>query len=188
MTQPGWCVVMTRAEELTAKSLMSAGWRTYLPRFRRILRGVRIDLRTGRKVRTRGHGEIVMRPIFTGYVFAELHHGQQWFGIMSERGVTGVLRAAGDGPPKLISAAGIELIRKNERAGDYDEPRARRGKDVARPDLGVGDLVGLELDYGSFEATIRELNDNDTAVVEWMIFGRPVRTMVRTAELELVSA
>ena len=189
--QPGWAVVMTKsmAEEVAAKSLLSAGWRTYLPRFRRMLLGVRIDPRTGRKVRTRGHGAIVMRPVFTGYIFAELHPDQEWYDLLSQRGVSGVLNTGGDrARARLLSAYGIEVMRADEMAGKYDDPRCRRNKPTNRPDLRVGDLVGLELDYCTFEATIRQLDPNDTAVVEWMIFGRPTRTRVSTTELELVSA
>ena len=52
----GWAVVMTKpsTEQVVEVALRRAGWRTYTPRYRKILRGVKI-VGGYQRVRTRGH-------------------------------------------------------------------------------------------------------------------------------------
>lgn len=194
ISDSGWAVVTTRcmAEMVAAQALKARGWRVYLPLGRKMLRGVRVDMLSGRRVRTRGPGEIVLRPVFTGYVFAELHAGQQWSPILSERGVAGLLQNAnGDRPqPRLLSGRGIEQLRALEGDGFFDELRCRRGKVGARPDLKVGDTVLTpEVTEGhKFEGVLRRLaDDDDKAIVGILIFGREVPVTVSAETLELVA-
>lgn len=190
---PGWMVITARpmAEELAENTLKAAGWRVYLPRGRKVLRGIRIDPQTRKRIRTRGFGEIVMRPIFAGYLFVELHPGQSWAPALAQRGVIGMLASrVGDGMrPKLVTERGIEALRSAERDGEFDEARCRRGKANHRPDLEIGARVAVEISGITLDGIIESLSDKrDQAIVRYMLFGRASRTHIGTKMLELVAA
>ena len=180
----GWAVVMTRpaSEELAERSIGEAGFRAYLPRYRRMLQGYLI--RDGRRVRTRGPGEIVARPLFPRYLFAELHPGQAEDGLGSARGVDHVLRphraSLETAPATLVRAEVLEAIRLNVDRGRFDTT----GK---RTDIKAGDPVGI--DSGDYERLIGELLDLDEkgrAHVLLEFLGRPVRAEVSAGALSPV--
>ena len=113
------------SEEVAERSVRQAGYRTYLPRYRKLLRGVRIE--NGRRIRTRGDGDLVMRPLFSCYVFAELHPGDGGGAIGRSTGVVRVMRhraeADGNARPRMLADEVVEAIRERERRGDFDEAR-----------------------------------------------------------------
>jgi Transcription termination factor nusG len=78
MQNAGWCVVMSKpaAEEIAERSIREAGYRVYLPCYRKILRGSRFG-EDGRRIRSR-RDEVVLRPLFPLYLFVELCPHQQW--------------------------------------------------------------------------------------------------------------
>ena len=182
------------SEELAAKALRSAGWRTYLPLGRRVLRG-RPD-RSARAVNIIRHGgEIVERPVFAGYLFAEVHQDQEWSLILDARGVADVLKRVEYDRfvPRFLSNDGIEQMRTDERAGVYDEPRCRRGASTGRPDLeaamraGPVSVSGIEIGGHPAIGTLERLDESDRAIVRVMIFGREVPITVEASRLEVVA-
>ena len=71
MPELGWCVVVTavRRETEAEAAIERAGYTTFLPRYRRRL-SVRLGP-DGRRIRTRGPGSVVFRPLFPLYLFVE---------------------------------------------------------------------------------------------------------------------
>lgn len=188
LDQPGWCVVMTKvmAEEVAERAIRETGYRTYLPRYRKIIRGTRIDDH-GRRARPRG--EIVMRPLFPGYLFAELHPGQGWNGIKKATGVADVLRYPGEmGEPKLMAAEIIDVIHDAELAGDFDE--ARPVKSGKRKDIKPGDTVQINAGpFAGLPAQLVALDEHGRAQLLVALFGRENETSIEDANtLSLVSA
>jgi transcription antitermination factor NusG len=178
-----WVAVMTKplSEEVAARSLEGRGWRVYLPRYRRVLRGVRLDAEGGRH-RTRGAGEIVLRPLFRGYLFAEVEGGL-WRGIVGLPGVLRlVTRREGEHMvPRVVDEGLIEGVREAERSGEFDEVRG----DGVRSDLKIGAQVRVaELD--DRVAELVGLDEVGRARVLVEILGR--RVVARVGVGSLVAA
>ncbi len=209
-----WCVVISKpaAEEVAERSIREAGYRVYLPRYRKVLHGIRLDDR-GRRIRTRGPGAVVMRPLINGYLFAELHPSHD--GILTAMrpvhetvvpnsdgslalcrqsgpplaGVDRLLRyRASDGCrglPKLVHPEIIEMIREIERSGEFDERRLT-GK---RADIKAGDQVRINRGaFAGFMAELVDLDQDGTAHWETELFGRMTRGSGPADDLSLVSA
>jgi transcription antitermination factor NusG len=186
---PAWIVVVAKpaAEELAERSLRQAGYRVYLPRYRKLLHGVRLEGR--RRIRTRGPGEIVLRPAMLGYLFAQVYMlDDDYHRAMRCKGVASFLRMGVGDPPAHISEDAVNRIRDDENAGMFDEPRARRGKHVSRPDLAVGDQVRLEIGGMALAATLHSLDHSDRVVISYLLFGREMQARVDAHNLELVDA
>jgi hypothetical protein len=168
-SEEAWVVVVAKpgGEHIAEASLAGGGWSTYCPRFRRQLKGVRIAP-DGRRVRTRGAGSIVLRPLFPRYLFARLSEGR-WWEMRSASGVVSVVMVPDSVPrlgerdrenrPALVAPELVEAIRESVERGDFDEPRPLR-RDLRRLlDAGenplvqvnghpiIGRLVGLD-DHG----------------------------------------
>lgn len=189
---PGWAVVMSKpmAEEVAEKAIREAGYGVYLPRSSKVLQATHIDV-DGRKRRQRG--QIVMRPAFRGYLFAEIWPDQQWRILLDSRHVRGVsdliLR---NERPVLLAPALIEAMRECENSGHFDEPRGLRCRSDGptsrrRTDLADGALVTIS--SGPFAAFIGKLTGQDDvgrARVLLEIFGRETPIEVENKQLELV--
>jgi len=168
---PPWVVVVTKpaAEEAAERSLRHAGYRVYLPRYRRPMWP---------------HGETrrptyVMRPVFERLVFV-----QDWRGWpkVSITGAIGLMPSR-PGIAKL-SDADIATIMERERSGDFDMVGPLGDGSHARGDLAPGDLVEFA-EYGAkIMGVLEELSPNGKAVVWAMIFNRVVRTEVEAAGLQ----
>ena len=164
-----WATVITKplSEAAAEMALQSRGWRVYLPRYRKILRGHRRGAR----------GEAVLRPLFPRYLFAELR--PQWSGIANVPGVLALVGGMVDGcwRPYLLAAEVIEEIRQREHAGEWDESREGR-----RLDLVVGGMVAIpELD--GMLGRLMGLGEDDRARVLIEILGRTVPATVRASGL-----
>ena len=181
--QVGWAAVMAKpmAEELAEKHIRKAGFRVYLPRYRKVLRTTYRD-ELGR-VRRNGKSEIVMRPLIVGYLFVELHPGQQWRSIGRCIGVVDhepflILRAGGE-TPALIRPELIDVLRDRENKREFDDPHFRK-KRAARKSFAAGALPlkpgeRVRVESGPFAGYWGRLDDMDDsgrfqAIVE--IFGR----------------
>lgn len=138
----GWCCATTKvsAEELAAAAIGRAGYRVYLPKYRKILKGVRITA-DGRRVRSRGYS-LALRPLFPNYLFCEIWPEQDLHRLIVCPGVVNLLRRR-SGSPQILRAEVIEEIRAAEARGIFDQ--ARPDTDSARPmkrfDLHAGDRV-----------------------------------------------
>ena len=86
----GCAVVMSKpAGELEAENaLRRRGFRTFLPLWRRRLRRDRV----------------VMRPLFTGYLFVLLAPDEPWIAILHAPGIEGVSRRMGSRRARAASA------------------------------------------------------------------------------------
>lgn len=176
---------MTRpsAEEAVARGLEGRGYRVYLPRVRKVLRGVVLD-GDGRRHRARGRGEVVLRPMFPRYLFAE-EDGCGSGGLMVS-GVVSLVGARGVGgywEPRLADGRLVEGIREVERMGEFDEV----GGNGVRVDLKVGGSVrvaGLDDRVGE----LLEVGEGDRSWVLLEILGRRVRAAVSTGGLVPVEA
>lgn len=181
---PGWAVVMTRPmnEELAAKSIRETGFRVFLPTFRKMLVGIRLE--GNRRIRTRGPGEIVMRPLFPRYLFVEIHPGQAEDGLGSARGVDHVLRPhrsiTETAPPLLVRSEVIEAIR-------FDVDRGRFDTTGKRTDIKAGDPVRIDSgDYERLIGKLLDLDDKGRAHVLLEFLGRTVRAEVSAGALSPV--
>ena len=149
MSEALWLVVLSDnrwSADQVAAHIRGLGVRSYCPMYRKILRGVRIV--DGKRRRTRGAGEVVERPAFGRYLFAE-HHRDTLASVIGARGVAKVLRY-GDGKPKLLADEIIELVREMERDDDskWHEARTTAPASTLKPGdivrIGDGPFAGLK--------------------------------------------
>jgi transcription antitermination factor NusG len=184
MSAPSWAVVMTKpmAEQVAGKNIGVAGFRWYLPMYRKVIRGTRLDER-GRRIRPRG--EIVLRPLFPGYLFAELHPDQAWSPMKKAVGVSDLIWRGER--PALLDAYIVEAIRETERAGLFDE--ARPGQKRKRADIEIGNQVRvLDGPFASFIGELAALDETGRARALLDLFGRETSIDIDQDSLELVGA
>lgn len=157
----GWAVIAARhgCEEHAERNLRATGLRVYLPRMRVVLTGHR---------RPHGRGEVVLRPMLSGYLFCELHPGQ-W-----------ITPGPGDrwrhwrwlGERAFVNDAALDVLRDAE---------AREGADAAarpRHCFDVGDNVAADLWGARIAGIVRELRGNDRIIIETLA-GRRVEVRER---------
>ncbi|HLX18440.1 MAG TPA: transcription termination/antitermination NusG family protein [Bradyrhizobium sp.] len=170
-----WVVVITKpaAEEIAERDLRRAGYRVYLPRYRKLLSPHGRDRRPVTS----------MRPLFTGYLFAE-----DWRGWPREtvHGVEGLLHRSGSSRHALFSGADIQAIRDRESSFDEMRYAAGQGRAMIREDVSVGDVMTVDIGSIPMQAVLRELSADGRALVEVMIFGRV--TPMRVEQEALLAA
>ena len=144
----GWTAVMVRAqrEDDVDEALTRVGYDVFLPRYKKRLAGVRVDLATGWRIRTRGLGAIIERPLFPTYTFVHLRAGLRVRPILVTPGVVRILchpaDANGYEAPKILRDAIIDELRTRVEAGDFDQvPRPALAKPTRRLDIKRGDQV-----------------------------------------------
>lgn len=158
ITHAGWAVVVTKpAAEFAAKdALRRRGYRIVLPVYRKFLRSRREPSGVA----------LVMRPLFQGYLFVELHPGQAWVGILHTPGVNDLVRRAGDHDiPGFVEPGLVEDIYAESEEGVFDDRRPsadrlssaefRSGEAAVKP----GDRVRVA--DGPFQSFITKLQDVD---------------------------
>jgi transcriptional antiterminator RfaH len=154
-----WFVVRTqvRAEEKAAHHLANQGFLPYLPRYRRRVRHAR-------------RSEMVLRPLFPGYLFVHLDPTQcRWRSINGTFGVREIL-CNGESPlpvPTFI-IDGIKAREDETGAVKLVAPRFVRGQVVRLLDGPMADINGL------FE----EMRDENRVVLLVSLLGRQVRMQV----------
>ena len=165
MSSP-WVVVVTKpsAEEIAERGLRQAGYRVYLPRFRKLLLP---HGRTRRQVTS-------MRPLFSRVVFA-----QDWRGWpeMSIAGATGLMRSRPSGPARL-SDDDVALILQRELSGEFDEIEHARGASRVRSDIKPGEAVEIEAFGAHVLGVLEALTSDGRALVEALLFSGRVRLSV----------
>lgn len=174
-TEPNWAIIRTQpqAEEVAERSLRQVGYRAYLPRYRKLI------LPHGRDRKPAA----VLRPLFTGIVFA-----QDWRGFpqQSVSGTNGVLKVAGS--TAQLSHADVEIMQAKERACVFDDiKRPPSGGVVIRDDIKPGDECEIEMFGHRVLAVLDELSDSGKAVLRATILGREVRTEVDADAIRAVS-
>jgi len=183
--QPPWVVVISKpsAEEVAERSLRQAGYRVYLPRYRKVIRGTRLDER-GRRVRPRG--EIVMRPLFPSYLFAEVDCLSRWSSLKRANGIADLIwRGEVAAEMKAIV---IDQLREAEQSGLFDEARPS-SKRIRRNDLPIGAEVRvLDGPFSSFIGKLASLDETGRAKALLDIFGRETPIEIDQDALELVAS
>jgi transcription antitermination factor NusG len=176
ITQPGWAVVITKpAAEFAAKdALRRRGYRIVLPVYRKFLRSRREP----------GGVVLVMRPLFQGYLFVELHPGQAWIGILHTPGVSDMVRRTGNRDvPALLEPELIATLYVDSQLGVFDEQRPtepvsvvsseafRSGEATVKP----GDPVRVaEGPFQSFRAKLQDIDERGRAQTLLSLFNREV--------------
>lgn len=127
----GWVVVITRpaAEEVAARALRTAGYRSYLPMYRKRLLAHGMNRRPAAQ----------MRPLFTGYVLV-----QDWRGWpqLTINGVVGLLRLS-SGKLAVLPDADVVLMWQAEMRGAFDEARAMEPGDTVTFELGGEQILAI---------------------------------------------
>lgn len=171
---PAWTIVVAKSlqEEIAERSLRQAGYRVYLPRYRKLISPHGRE----RKPTT------AMRPLFSGLLFV-----QDWRGWPNTPviGTVGLMQAR-PGVAKLTDDD-VALIMVRERACEFDDVRRPSGGGtVVRDDISPGDEVEIEAFGARIMGVLDELSENGKAIVSAMVFGRTVRMEVDAAALEAV--
>jgi transcription antitermination factor NusG len=163
----GWAVVVAKpAAEFVAKdALRRRGYRVCLPVYRKVMRGKR-----------QNYGELVMRPLFKGYLFAELAPGQPWVSILYTPGVSQIVRCTGEDIPALLEPELIEAICVEAEAGVFDEPRISDGGVSRAAFRGKpGDQIRVsDGPFTSLMATLQDVDENGRAQTLLTFFNREV--------------
>ena len=153
-----WAVAVTKpqGEADADRQLLRLGWRSYLPKHRKLLRGVRIEDTPGglRRIRTRGRGTFVYRPLFTGYIFVEATE-RGWSHVLALPAIDRLVRMNAVDGPTLLDDDVVDAVREIEASGRYDEGdvaekgivRLPAGAKIIVPEL--GGLLGTLLSYPS---------------------------------------
>ncbi len=160
-----WFVVRTRVrtEEMAARHLANQGFTAYLPRYRRRVRHAR-------------RNEIVLRPLFPGYLFVQLDPQRcRWRSINGTFGVQSIL-TQGDALLAVADSIIAEIKAREDTDGTVKLSRASfaPGQVVRLIEGPLADLSGL------FE----EMRDENRVVLLVSLLGRQVRMQVPAAAVE----
>lgn len=192
-----WGAVMTlpRAELVAKHAIAEAGYVAWLPQYkrRRVLKGARIE--QGRKIRSRYDTvSMELTPLFRGYLFVQIPHGDEGGRIDRAHGVSRLLRNANTeeswGRPKIVRARFILQI---QEWADRDLIENERGEIVPssqvvsiRDDLVIGSAVATP---SGIVGTLLKLDDRGRADLLTQMLGAPrVISNVDSDTLELISA
>ena len=159
-------------EFAVAAGLVGYGVTIYLPTYP--VR-VRSAPNTGKKFR------IVDRPMFHGYLFARMDDGAAWKAMHRVSGIAGYLR--GPEGPKLISDAGIALVRQSQKAM-LAASKIERGNPF-KP----GDHVRIDDDgnpWTGLDGVVERLDKSDRAVILLMMPNMAWHVSIATASLREV--
>lgn len=189
-----WAVVETRpnCEGMAERSLLRLGYEPWVPRYRKLLRGVRVLL-DGSRVRSRGD-DLVERPYLPGYLFLLLEAGEDAMtadmdhGAGKPAGIKRVLRrpldATGRARPRFVRASIVEGVRL--AASMCDETPKPVRQDL-RNLLKSGAPVMVRHPLG-FVATLLSLDGRGRARYIAQLFGGDVPGEIEDAgELEVVA-
>ncbi len=161
-----WYVARTHpaAEAKAAANLDRQGYPTFLPRHRRWVRHAR-------------RREIVLRPLFPGYLFVGIDRAcMNWRPVRSTIGVADLV-CGGDGPIPVQHEV-VEVLRRRERQGAFDELGPARG-------LGPGDPVRVsDGPLADFTGRLAAVGADERVIVLFEFLGRTVRAEVPGASLE----
>lgn len=161
-----WYVVHTQpgAEFKAAAHLQRQGYKTYLPRHRRLVRHAR-------------RADMVLRPLFPRYLFVDVDREvMPWRPILSTQGVANVVRSCDE--PVAVADTVIETLRHREVAGDFD-----RTGDVRR--LEPGDSVRIATGpFADYIGRLVEAFGDERVCILFEIMGRPVRSWLSASVLE----
>jgi transcriptional antiterminator RfaH len=159
-----WFVVQTqpRAEAKAKRHLVNQGFVTYMPVYQRRVRHAR-------------RNELVLRPLFPGYLFVQIDPElQRWRSINGTVGVRQIL-TDGNAPRYVPDRIIEEIVARQDETGTVklSPPAFSPGQAVRVVDGAFADVSGL------FE----EMRDETRAVLLISLLGRQVRVNVAAAEV-----
>lgn len=162
--QMSWYVVQTqpRAESKAERHLINQGFGTYLPRYRRRVRHAR-------------RNELVLRPLFPGYLFVKLDPQlQRWRSINGTVGVCRIL-SEGDAPRRVPDQILEQILAREDGEGAVrlDPPVFSAGQAVR---ISTGPLADVT-------ALFEETRDENRVVLLLSLLGRKVRVLAPAAEV-----
>lgn len=172
-TSPQWVIVVTKPanEEIAERNLRQAGYRVYLPRYRKLMRPHGLERR----------GQPSMRPLFVGYLFVHDWHGWPDSPV---NGVIGLMKSAGR-TVEMVDAD-VSRIREREHQGDFDEAPAPRSR-IRRADLQIGQEIEFNAHGRQIIGVLDDLTDGGKAIVRAMMFNSEISWTVDAAELHAIS-
>jgi transcription antitermination factor NusG len=178
---PAWLVVVARpsADHIAERTLKASGWRVFVPRYRRVLRG------HGRKGWSRS-GEIVQRSLFGQYIFAEVHPDQTWAPIRRAIGVDRILTVASR--PAFVDQATIEELREVVDSGAFDEVNQHGTRMDLRRMLDAGERPIVRYNGSGFVGRLIHLDERGRASLLIEMLGRVNRIQVDAEPLELIAS
>jgi transcription antitermination factor NusG len=142
---------------------------------------VRLD-EAGKRIRTRGPGAVVRRPLFRGYLFAALYEGQSEMALATAAGVGGILHHrlpdGTRGPAWLVRDAVIEAIRTEVDSGRWDQVDLEPGNEVR-----ISDEAGL---WAGMIAKLVAVDEKMARVLIQFLGREDVPTSVPTHLLSVV--
>jgi hypothetical protein len=192
-----WGAVMTlpRAEVIAEQAINEAGYVAWLPQYhrRRVLKGARIEF--GRKIRSR-HDTVSLEPtpLFRGYLFVQIPHGDYADVIDKSHGVLKLLRNPSTKyvwpKPKLIRARFIIQLQEWVATDLIEDERgkivSKSQRQTVRGDLRIGDRVATP---SGVIGTLSKLDEAGRAELLTEMLGAPrVIRNVNAETLELISA
>lgn len=169
-----WAILLSKssAEVIAERSLREAGYRTYLPWFRKLVQP------HGRERQS----ALSMRPVFPGIVFV-----QGWPGFVRPlMGVDRALPRHRGGPPATMSDGDIAHLMNREREGVFDEAKPPRG--TSTDHLTIGNQYEIEAHNRLISAVLEGLSPDGQATVSMMMFGRYTLAQVDASTLREVVA
>lgn len=169
-----WHILTTEPQREFSVAAGLVGYRVtvYLPTYP--VR-VRAAPNTGKQFRA------VDKPLFPGYLFARMASGGDWKAVHRVSGITGYLN--GPEGPKLISDAGIALVRQSEKAA-LAASKIEREKPF-KP----GDQVRIDEDgnpWTGLDGVVERLDKFDRAVILLMMPNMAWPVSIATASLREV--
>jgi hypothetical protein len=168
---PAWVIIETKpsAEEVAERSLRQAGYRVYLPRYRKLL-----------SPHGRARQPVTsMRPLFSRVLFVQDWRGWPQLPIS---GTVGLMLMRPQVPAKLPDED-VVLILNRERAGEFDEALPNGSGVAVRNDIAPGEEVAFEAFGARIMGVLDELTSDGRAIVSALMFGRVVSTSVSAAGL-----
>lgn len=164
MTRASWFVVQTqpRAEAKAKRHLSNQGFTAYLPVYRRRVRHAR---------RT----EMLLRPLFPGYLFVRLDPEQhRWRSINGTIGVRQIL-SDGDTPRYVSDQIIDEIIAREDEGGAVK---------LLPPVFSPGQAVRLMAGpFAEVSGLFEEVRDENRIVLLLSLLGRKVRVVAPAAEV-----
>lgn len=162
--QSSWFVVQTqpRAEAKAKRHLVNQGFETYMPVYER-------RVRHARRI------EVVLRPLFPGYLFVQLDpEMQRWRSINGTVGVHQIL-TDGNAPRPVPDRIIEEIVARQDESGAIK---------LAPPSFNPGQAVRLvDGAFAEVSALFEEMRDESRAVLLISLLGRKVRVNVSAAEV-----
>lgn len=186
----GWGLVYTNpsAEDFLKTYLRRTGFRVFLPLYRKLMRGVRITA-DGRRVRSRGVGDLVMRPVFPRYLFVELEPDQPWQSIKTAPGAHSLIMNT-VGHPARLRCDFIEHLRWRVDNRDFDESKIPESHKEIMEALARKELVHARVPaFGYAMARLLSLDENGRArfLMQAALGRDEVITEAKIDDLRIVS-